>query len=86
MRKERFIFNALPRNINDFMQSVENALRAISNHINTDDVQNIPVLTKEPQYVQEGMLCICDGVGFNPLNDGSKRLVIYIDNNWKEVV
>lgn len=84
--KEHFIYNPLPKdNIQDFMHGVENALRTISNTMNTVDVHALPVLTVAPDYVFDGMLCVCDGTNWNPLSDGIKRAVIYLDGSWKGV-
>jgi len=81
-----YIFNPLPRdNVANLAIGVEQALQQISTTLNTVNISILPTLTKEPDYVIDGMLCICDGVGFNPLNDGIKRAIIRIDGNWQGV-
>ena len=81
-----YLFNPLPRNnLNDLATGIEQALQQISNSMNSVNINTLPVLHSEPNYVFDGMLCICDGVGFNPLNDGIKRAIIRIDGNWQGV-
>jgi hypothetical protein len=83
---QQYVFNPLPKgNLNDLAYGIEQALQQISMSLNLDSVKVLPVLNKEPGYVVDGMLCICDGTNWNPLGDGIKRAVIRVDGIWKGV-
>lgn len=82
----KYVFNPLPRSsIADLALGVEQALMAISNQINAPNINHLPTLTREPNPVTDGMLCICDGSSWNPLNDGVSRAVVRINGTWKGV-
>lgn len=82
----KYIFNPLPKdNVENLAHGIEQALLQIQDALNTVDVNALPVLTAQPGYVFDGMLCCCDGINWNPLNDGIKRAVIYLNGNWQGV-
>ena len=45
----------------------------------------LQVLTSAPSTPVDGMIAIADGATWNPLSNGVKSMVVYLDSGWREI-
>ena len=55
---------------------------------NIGQLMNMTILSAAPSNPTDGMVCIADGdnvSGWDPLSNGVKSMVVYLDSGWREI-
>jgi hypothetical protein len=48
-------------------------------------VTQLPILTSAPSNPAEGMVTIADGTSWDPLSNGVKSMVVYLNSAWRQI-
>jgi hypothetical protein len=63
---------------------VDNINNRVITNTTITKILELDFLTSEPQP-SEGVVALADGSGWNPLNNGSQSLVIYLNGAWRSI-
>ena len=68
-----------------FDQTLDTTDDVTFNDVNISEVLKLSILTTPPTSPVDGMVVIADGTNWDPLSNGVKSMVVYLNSAWRQI-